>query len=1164
MIFKWQQTDKQTESGNILLTLFAAVAVIGTIGASATVLMRGPLSTMSDVNQSTMTEGHIYTAAKMVLLDVEALGSSDCDSDRVVEPRPWRTHADTPPTGGGFIPNEIGSVKRDTWGTQIGYCAWNHGSVNTGGGCDATNLLTGTNKRDYPTVAIISAGPNGSFESTCAAYVDTTPADGEADTPLFTPGGDDIYVVYSYAEAAQELPTLWKVDSPDIWSIEVDVTAGPEVVAKDKVEFTGNDVFAPTKMEMLGQHGLVIPDENTLTTCGASTYGQLRRNMSGASPVLEICDNDTGTFESISGAATGESGSGSGAGTDVGSNTTATILGPTSGLVGYWRLDETSGTDTYDSIGTVHGALEGSMDASTDSVSGVYDNAFDFDGTDDYIDLGDNHDFIGTAAYTLSAWVYPQSVGDYRRIVAKESMSGGREGYSLYLHDGSDSQPTLGVACERWENNTFLNSARNTSGPLADDTWHHLTCTYDGSDIKLYLNGILISTNSTAADIIDNDGLLTIGGDETGSELSGYIDDVRIYDRALSDSEVEELYNHTNYIARVNVEQPSVQAAAINTSGWATTLASDAQGDAAGIAFIISRDYSLSDAPSAAITASRESAPSRAHIAFQTFDGTSLENRMIATIDNKGFVLDDNAHVTQEARIQVGEHFDDWNDSYDRGMLFTSNDASTQNQLAYFGDHNSDDATTLLLFSNMLKLQRANQTGTTITEYMRFESTPQISVFGDIETVYDSSQTGIRLQRYSNTASNFSTYDFIRNRNGDAVADSDIVGSLVFKGYAGGFVDGANAAVRGVVNGTVSSGDVPVDLVFGTSATGDALSQEGLRITSAGDVGVGRASPEAKFHVAGRLVTDEGIKIGRDTTCAGAVDSGTLSYDSGAYELCDGSTQSAVVGSSGGGVSVCKPIPFNFLDRDDLVESAVYETNTIMIGGLVGSCTLTVSSDSTSMTIVKNGGDQSGTIVTVSNGDTISIKMTAINYEARFVKATVSLGNYSDEVKFYSAGKLAFLGNTTTNANLGGVDGADQLCQEWADAAGFEGRIFFAWVAGDDDSTSPAVRFRKYTGPYYTSDGVSIADDWDDLTDGSLDNELDWNEYAAISGGKLAWTNVDTDGSSLGSDSCNEWTSENGADIGATGDAAYNDGNWTDNSNTDLCSDARKLYCIEQ
>lgn len=287
----------------MILALFGAVALVGTLGAGTSIIVNGPLKVMSQVNQKTQTEGQIMVASKMVMLDVNNIVmGADCDSDNLNEPRIWRNAAGAGPDGvtdsdgGGFLPMAIGSSKRDAWGTQYGYCVWDHGAIVNDVACTngGTPHLQGFNSIDHPVVAIISAGPNGTFETPCRDF-DNADNDsngildyGAGDDPLIAKGGDDILMAFSYAEAVE--------DNPGLWQLEINAD-GEAVAVMDgsiaNVEFKGSNTAFGGTLELDGTEGLDIPDETVLITCDAAAEGQIRRNMGGTSPQLEICE-DTG------------------------------------------------------------------------------------------------------------------------------------------------------------------------------------------------------------------------------------------------------------------------------------------------------------------------------------------------------------------------------------------------------------------------------------------------------------------------------------------------------------------------------------------------------------------------------------------------------------------------------------------------------------------------------------------------------------------------------------------------------------------------------------------------------------------------------------------------------------------------------------------------------
>jgi len=309
LIFKWHKKRKQrpSESGNMILAIFGAVAIVGTLGAGTAIIVNGPVKIMANVNQTSQTESQLMVASKMIMLDVgnQTLGN-DCDNDRITEPREWRDAAGAGPDGvagsdgGGFLPNAIGASKRDAWGTQYGYCVWDHGALIDDAGCTSSGpqrRLKGLNSIDHPVVAIISAGRNGIFETGCLNF-DTadTNSDGDindANEALITPAGDDVVSIYSYAEAAQDNPGLWQLGlnadgesvailDPTIDSVQFNTPSSPS----GRTSFGGNLELLSTAGEIPGMN---IPTDAALPTCDSMMDGEIRVNTGGAEPIAEIC-----------------------------------------------------------------------------------------------------------------------------------------------------------------------------------------------------------------------------------------------------------------------------------------------------------------------------------------------------------------------------------------------------------------------------------------------------------------------------------------------------------------------------------------------------------------------------------------------------------------------------------------------------------------------------------------------------------------------------------------------------------------------------------------------------------------------------------------------------------------------------------------------------------
>lgn len=159
---------------------------------------------------------------------------------------------------------------------------------------------------------------------------------------------------------------------------------------------------------------------------------------------------------------------------------------------------------------------------------------------------------------------------------------------------------------------------------------------------------------------------------------------------------------------------------------------------------------------------------------------------------------------------------------------------------------------------------------------------------------------------------------------------------------------------------------------------------------------------------------------------------------------------------------------------------------------------------------------------------------------------------------------LAFMTSATRTGNLGGLDGADALCQGLAEAAGLPG-AYLAWLS--DSTGSPATRFTRATVPYIRVDGEVIAQDWDDLTDGSnLNRAINLTEEGT--GGAIApnqvWTSTGDDGEQqVNPENCDDWTNGTAASNGDFGLKSSIATSWT-GSTSQACDNASRLYCFQQ
>jgi hypothetical protein len=151
-----------------------------------------------------------------------------------------------------------------------------------------------------------------------------------------------------------------------------------------------------------------------------------------------------------------------------------------------------------------------------------------------------------------------------------------------------------------------------------------------------------------------------------------------------------------------------------------------------------------------------------------------------------------------------------------------------------------------------------------------------------------------------------------------------------------------------------------------------------------------------------------------------------------------------------------------------------------------------------------------------------------------------------------------FVTHSVQNAAFDGLDGADALCASQALASGLEGE-FKAWLSTVASSASD--RLTHSSDPYVLVDGTPVANDWDDLVDGSILVPINLDASGQLRGGDV-WTGTLPNGLPYTQDDCSGFT--NGTDgIGLCGSTASTNGSWTASS-TPECSLELRLYCIEQ
>ncbi|PIR05184.1 MAG: hypothetical protein COV57_00370, partial [Candidatus Liptonbacteria bacterium CG11_big_fil_rev_8_21_14_0_20_35_14] len=198
--------------------------------------------------------------------------------------------------------------------------------------------------------------------------------------------------------------------------------------------------------------------------------------------------------------------------------------------VANWKFDETSGTTATDSIGSYNGTVNGA----TVNQSGQIIKAYSFDGTNDYVALGDINQIDGVSNLSFSFWIYPTGDAGTDTILDKTNNN------RIYYLPASKNI--------RWHiyTNGWDGGSDTPSNSVPLNQWNHIVTTYNGSVKKIYVNGVdqSITNSSLSGNTGLNSNQLYAGSIGAGSSdfYPGKIDDVCIYNKALDPYEASSIY----------------------------------------------------------------------------------------------------------------------------------------------------------------------------------------------------------------------------------------------------------------------------------------------------------------------------------------------------------------------------------------------------------------------------------------------------------------------------------------------------------------------------------------------------------------------------------------------------------------------------------------------
>ena len=203
-------------------------------------------------------------------------------------------------------------------------------------------------------------------------------------------------------------------------------------------------------------------------------------------------------------------------------------------LVGWWKLDETSGKAAADSSKHKRkGVLKGELSFARNSVAGRIGKTLKLDGEDGYIEITKYKGVVGTKPRTVTAWV--RTTSSRGEVISWGADDFGKMFTFCFIRGRLGIKPNGGYY--------YMNDQ------IHDDQWHHVAIVIKEAELPNLHDDAVLYRDGVVAEIHDI-GLLDLWPIDTGSDLDvrigrgfkGLIDDVRIYDRVLSDEEVMALF----------------------------------------------------------------------------------------------------------------------------------------------------------------------------------------------------------------------------------------------------------------------------------------------------------------------------------------------------------------------------------------------------------------------------------------------------------------------------------------------------------------------------------------------------------------------------------------------------------------------------------------------
>jgi len=227
-----------------------------------------------------------------------------------------------------------------------------------------------------------------------------------------------------------------------------------------------------------------------------------------------------------------------------------------SGLVGWWTFDgkDMSAGKALDRSGNGNTGTLVNISTSTFYTQGKIGQAFNFDGVDDYVGIATtSSDFERTDPFSFAVWAkWDSRTGNCRTFIGRSDNSGNRGTFFLQSNPSGCGSNANAIQFDLESSVGHVLLTQTAAQTVSPNKWYHVVVTYDGSQVvsgvKIYINGVSstvsqFGSNTLNASIKPPTASWRIGDDYTNDWFNGSMDDLRIYSRALSATEVSQLYN---------------------------------------------------------------------------------------------------------------------------------------------------------------------------------------------------------------------------------------------------------------------------------------------------------------------------------------------------------------------------------------------------------------------------------------------------------------------------------------------------------------------------------------------------------------------------------------------------------------------------------------------